>query len=79
MARRGVSPHISSDAHDHESEDELTECPDCGAEIAGEESLESTSMPGLRVGPRSVYGEGENDLWLCTNCRATLGVSVGER
>lgn len=70
---------MSSDPHDHESERELTECPECGAEISGEESLESKTVPELRVGPRSVYGRGNHDLWLCRNCRATLGVRLRER
>lgn len=70
--------HVGEREHEDEDEEALTECPECGAAITGEESLESKTVPGLRVGSGSVYARGKNDLWLCTGCRATLGVKLRE-
>lgn len=70
---------MASDEHEHESEEELSECPECGMEIEGEESLESKSVPELRAGPRSVYAKNKHDLWLCKGCRATLGVKLRDK
>ncbi|MUV57693.1 hypothetical protein SAMN04487947_3820 [Halogeometricum rufum] len=71
--------HEHEGEHEHEDEEALTECPECGAEITGEESLESKTVPELRVDSGSVYAKGKNDLWLCKGCRATLGVKLRER
>lgn len=70
---------MTSNEHEHESEEELTNCPECGDELHGEESLESKTAPELRTGPRSVYAKGKRDLWLCKGCGATLGVKLRER
>ncbi|SFR68939.1 hypothetical protein [Halogeometricum limi] len=65
---------MSSDQHDHGG-DELTECPDCGAEIAGEASVTAKSVPELTVERRHAYvGRRGTDLWMCKQCGATLGV-----
>jgi uncharacterized protein with PIN domain len=64
--------------HEHETEEEITECPECGAELGGEETLETKTVPELRVTPRSVYGKNRRDLWLCKGCGAILGVKPRE-
>ncbi|QIQ76453.1 hypothetical protein GL213_07930 [Halogeometricum borinquense] len=67
---------MSSDEHNTEHDDEeLTECPACGNEITGEESLETEHVPEMSVQGRSAYvGREGRDLWLCIDCGAILGV-----
>jgi hypothetical protein len=52
-------------------------CPECGAETDAADDLESgPTVPAIEPdddGTISLYGT--RDLFLCSNCRATLGVS----
>jgi hypothetical protein len=53
-------------------------CPECGAETDTADDLESgPTVPEIESdddGTISLYGN--QDLFLCSNCQATLGVSL---
>lgn len=56
---------MSSDEHNTDDDEELTECPACGNEIIGEESLETEHVPEMSVQGRSAYvGREGRDLRL---------------
>jgi transposase len=63
--------------HEHESEEELGECPECGRELEGEESVEKEPVESIRAaGPKVHIGRRQGDLWLCKGCGAILGVKL---
>jgi transposase len=63
--------------HEHETERELEECPECGAELDGEESVEKEPVESVRsAGPTIHIGRRQGDLWLCKGCGAILGVKL---